>query len=365
MLPLRMTDLKKDDTPSELATEERKRRQKRVLPKPLLRLLVILAVIVIVVVVIVFAARSAMNSGEAADYQRYMTAVADIIKQSDSTGGELVKLLTNPGDTTRSAIQTGLDRFVATSEKLELQAKALNAPNEFVKQSVHQFFVLVMTFRHTGLADLKPSLMNALEVQDTEVSSEQISRALYYLTNSDFLYREVFIPKATDILKAKNLTGIAVPATQFLTDPDIASKSRAQEILAQLKSTGNLQAVHGVAVGTVTVMPDAKKITSGGTFNLQSSDQLAFVVAVENQGNMAEKDVPVTVTLLSPDSTQPQKVTVTIPELKPKEEVNVTVEGLNPSAYGEVALLRVEVGPVKDEKFLDNNWIEANVIFTL
>lgn len=360
-----MTDLDKNDTLSDLVTEERKRRQRKVLPKPLLRLLVILAVIVIVVVIIVFAARSAINSGEAADYQRYMTEVADILKQSDSTGGELAKLLTNPGDTTRKKIQTDLDQFVATSEKLELQAKALDAPNEFIKQSVHQFFVLVMTFRHTGLADLKPSLMNALEVQDTEVSSEQVSRALYYLTNSDFLYREVFIPKATDILKAKNLTGVTVPTTQFLTDPDIASKSRAQEILAQLKSTGNLQAVHGVEVGTVVAMPDDKEIRGGGTYNLQSSDALAFVVSIENQGNMAEKNVPVTITLLSPDSTQPQKVTVEVPELKPKEEVRVTVEGLNPTTYGEVALLRVEVGPVKDEKFLDNNWMEANVIFTL
>lgn len=360
-----MTDLDKDSTSSELATEERKRRQKKILPKPLLRLLVILAVIVIVVVVIVFVARSAIDRGEAAHYQRYMTEVTDILKQSDSMGSELAKLLTNPGDTTRSDIQTRLDQFVATSEKLELQAKALDAPKQFIEQSIHQFFVLVLTFRHTGLADLKPSLMNALEVQDTEVSSEQISRSLYYLTNSDFLYREVFIPKATDILKAKNLTGVTVPATEFLTDPDIASKSRVQEILAQLKSTGNLQAVHGVAVGKVIAMPGEKEISSGGTHNLQSSDELAFVVSIENQGNMAEKEVPVTITLLSPDSTQPQKVTVTVPELKPKEELQVTVTGLNPTAYGEVALLRVEAGPVKDEKFKDNNWIEANVIFIL
>jgi hypothetical protein len=360
-----MTDLNMDDTLRELAPGERKRRQKKILPKPLLRLLVILAVIVIVVVAIVLVVRSSMNSGEAADYQRYMTAVADILKKSDVMGGELVNLLTNPGDTNRTDIQTQLDQFVATSEKLELQAKALDAPSELIKQNVHQFFVLVMTFRHTGLADLKPSLMTALEVQDTEVSSEQISRALYYLTNSDFLYREVFIPKVTDILKAKNLTGVTVPTSQFMTDPDIASKSRAQEILAQLKSTGNLQAVHGVAVGTVVAIPDNQEIKSGGTYNLHSSDQLAFVVAVENQGNMAEKDVPVTVTLLSPASTKPQTVTVKVPELKPKEQVNVTVEGLNPTEYGEVALLRVEAGPVKDEKFKDNNWMEANVIFTL
>jgi len=360
-----MTDLDKDDTFTDLAPGERKRRQKSVLPKPLLRLVIILAAIVIIVVVIVVVARSAMQSGEAADYQRYMTGVSDILEQSDSIGGELVKLLTNPGDTNRKDIQTQLDRFVATSEKLELEAKALDAPKQLIEQSVHQFFVLVMTFRHTGVADLKTSLMNALEVQDTEVASEQISRSLYYLTNSDFLYEEVFIPKATEILKEKELTGVNVPSTQFISDADLASKSRAQKILSSLKSTGNLQAVHGVAVSKVVAMPDDKEITGENTYNLTSSDELSFLVTVENQGNMAEKEVPVTVTLLSANSTQPQKVVVEVPEIKPKDEVTVTVQGINPSAYGEVALLRVEVGPVKDEKYKDNNWIEANVIFKL
>jgi uncharacterized membrane protein len=120
-----------------------------------------------------------------------------------------------------------------------------------------------------------------------------------------------------------------------------------------------------VAIAKVVASPDDKEIAAGSTYNLTSSDELAFKVTVENQGNMSEKDVPVVVTLLSPDSSTPQKVTVTIPELKPKEELTVTVTGLNPTTYGEVALLKVEVGPVKDEKYTDNNSIEANVIFTL
>jgi hypothetical protein len=360
-----MTDQTKDDTYDDLAPGERRRRQKKVLPKRLLRLLLVLAAIVIVVVVIVLVAKSAISSGQAADYQRYMSAISDMLKQSDSMGGELVKKLTDPEKTTRKDIQTSLDTYIASSESLEAQAKAMDAPKDLIEQDVHQFFILVMSFRYTGLVDLKPSLMTALEVQDVEVSSEQITRALQYLTNSDFLYNEVFVPRATEILKTKKLTGVNVPSTKFLTDPDLASKSRVQELLDVLKSTGNLQAVHGVAIAKVVASPDDKEIVGGSTYNLTSSDVLAFNVTVENQGNMSEKDVPVVVTLLSPDTSTPQKVTVTIPELKPKEELTVTVTGLNPTAYGEVGLLKVEVGPVKDEKFTSNNSIEANVIFTL
>ena len=93
----------------------------------------------------------------------------------------------NPGDTSRKDIQTKLDQFVAKSASLETKAKAAEVPKDLLDQNVHQFLVMAMTFRHTGLADLEPSLMNALEVQDTDVAAEQISRALYYLTNSDFL----------------------------------------------------------------------------------------------------------------------------------------------------------------------------------
>jgi hypothetical protein len=86
---------------------------------------------------------------------------------------------------------------------------------------------------------------------------------------------------------------------------------------------------------------------------------------VETEGNKAYTAVPALVPLTAPATTETQKEDVTIPELKPKEELTVTVTGLNPTTYGEVAVIRVEAGPVKDEKFKDNNILEAKVIFTL
>ena len=359
-----MVDQNNGDAFEDLNQGERKRRQKKVLPKPLLRLLLVLAAVIVIVVVIVVVVKSAMETGEAADYQRYMTSVADLVEQSDTIGGELTKLLTDPGDTSRKDIQTKLDQFVAKSRQLETQAKEMEVPKDLLEQNVHQFLVLAMTFRATGLADLEPSLMNALEVQDTEVAAEQISRALYYLTNSDFLYREVFVPKATEVVKEKSLAGVTVPSSEFLSDPDLASRTQAQEIIATLKSTGNLQAVHGVAIDKVVAQPDEQEIEDGRTYNLTSSDELAFLVTVENQGNMAEKDVPVVITL-GTASGEPQKITATIPELKPGALVTATIEGLNPTDYGEVAVLTVEAGPVAGEKFEDNNSLKANVIFKL
>jgi hypothetical protein len=360
-----MTNLDRDDTISDSATGERKRRQKRTLPAPLLRLLLVLAAIIIVVVVIVVAARSAIRSGEAADYQRYMSDVAKILERSDAVGTELAGLLTNPGDTNRAEIQARLDAFEASSEQLQVDADALEAPKDLVDQGVHQFFLLVMSFRQMGVSQLKPALVNALEVEDTEVSAEQVSHALRYLVNSDFLYEEVFSPKAKDILTQKGLTGISVPTTTFFADPDLVSNRSVQSILAGLKTTGNLQAIHGVALVKVVALPDEKEITAGGTFNLTSSDELTFEVTVENQGNMDEKNVKVTVTLLSSESTEPETKTLEIPLIKAKATVTVQVKGINPTAYGVKAALKVLAGPVQDEKVKDNNSLDAKVIFKI
>ncbi len=212
LMPLRMTDLDWDDTYGDLGTGRRRPRRKKVLPRPLLSLLLVLTAIIVVAVIIVFVAKGAIRTGEAAAYERYMTSVADILQRSDTVGESLTELLTSPGDTNRIEIQARLDAFVAESEKLQVEAEALEVPKDFIKQGVHQFFLLVMSFRQTGVAELKLALMNALEVEDTEVPSEQIAHALRYLTNSDFIYKEVFISRAADLLAEKNLLGSTFPA---------------------------------------------------------------------------------------------------------------------------------------------------------
>jgi len=335
------------------------------MPRSLFRLLLGFAILVILAVLIVVIVRAASSGGETADYHRYMTAVADLLKRSDTVGAELEQLLTNPGDISRAEIQNKLETLFAASERYQVEASKLKAPKDMVKQGVHEFFLLVMAFRQEGMAELKPALLNALEVQDTEVASEQISHALRYFSAADFLYQEVFVPKARALLTKKEIAGVAVPTSKFLSDPDIASTSRVLDLLAGLKSSGSLEAVHGVAIKQVVALPDDKQITAGGTFNLTSTAELAFAITVENQGNMDETNVPVEVTLLTSKSSEPQKVTKTIDQLKAKAQTVVTIKGIDPAPYGEVALLRVKVGPVPNEKYMKNNVIEANVIFKL
>jgi len=190
---------------------------------------------------------------------------------------------------------------------------------------------------------------------------------MYYLTNSDFLYKEVFVSKATEIVQREEPgRGDCSGPPRFFDDPDLASRTQAQQIHRPAQERrepagcawGGYRQGHGAA-GRPSRSPTARPTTS------TSSDQLAFLVTVENQGNMSEKDVPVLVTL-GAQTGEPQKVTVTIPRTQARREGDRHGKGAQPHAVWRRSHPQSGRGcRSAGEKFIDNNSIEANVIFKL
>jgi CARDB len=352
-----------DDTFTELADEEKRRDDRRKSSAPLVRLLLLGAGVIVVVLLAGLLIRSWLHNREVASYSTYVSQVSDILKQSDASGRDLSRLLLDPGQSTRKDLTTRLDQHIAAAEKLTKDAQALTVPSDL--KEAQQWFVAAMQLRSGGLQDLKPALLQALDVQDTEVSSETIARAMLLLVLSDVVYDRFFVTRATEVLKERQIAGATVGTTNFITDSSLSAKAKIKEILTAMRSSETMQTVHGLALKEVRAMPADKVIERDGTYNLQSTDQLKFVVTVENQGNVTEKDIPVQLSLSVASSTQPQSVGVKIPELKAKETKKITITGVNPTPYGEKALLKVTVGPVKEEKNTANNKLEAHLIFIL
>ncbi len=352
-----------DESFTQLADEERRRDDKIRSSQPYVRFALIVVVILGVVVAGGLLIRSRLQAREVAAYQSYMSQVADIVTRSNDVGAKLSTLITAPGNATRKDVQTKLDQFNKSVAEQTVAVLALNPPGNL--RDAHEWLTASMRIRERGMAEFSPSLMSALEVLDTDVPSDQISRAMQKFVLADVAYSEFFASEATGVLRAKNVSDVKIVAADFLADDDLASKSGVVKWLTALKSTEELQAIHGVGLIKVVAKPAEKSITNGGTFDLPSSDQLRFLITVENQGNMAETDVPVTLRLQGPNSVQPQIVSIKIPDIKAKESKEVEIKGVNPTDYGEKALLKIEVGPVPNEKNLDNNSLEAHVVFVL
>ena len=175
-----MTDLNTDDIFDQIAPE-REGRSKKKLPKGLLRLIVALAAIVVVAVVIVVLVTSLTGRDETAEYQSYMNSVESMLERSDAVGGQVAGLLMEPGTLRGKRSRPVWTRLSPPRRHWRPRRRHWQSRRSWSNRTSDQFFVLVMHFRAQGMADLlKPSLMNAPELQDVEVPSEQISPFLTY-----------------------------------------------------------------------------------------------------------------------------------------------------------------------------------------
>lgn len=131
-----------------------------------------------------------------------------------------------------------------------------------------------------------------------------------------------------------------------------------------IQTTRSLEATHSVALKKVVLMPDAKEIAAGYTYDLTPAGTLTFLVSLENQGSVNESQVRVTVTLVSA-STPLQSISRVAAQMPAGTAVEVQVPGLEPTKYGEPATLTVQVGPVPGETNLRDNSLTATVVFKL
>jgi len=252
-----------DDTFTELADEEKRRDDRRRSSAPLVRVLLLAAGVIVVVLLAGLLIRSWLHNREVSSYSTYVSQVSDILKRSDDSGRDLSRLLLDPGEATRKDVTTRLDKHIATAEKLTQEAQDLTVPSDL--KEAQQWFVAAMQLRSGGLQDLKPALLQALDVEDTEVSSETIARAMQLLVLSDVMYDRFFVTRATEVLKERQITGANVASTEFITDSNLSSKTKIKEILAALRSSETMQTVHGVALKEVRAMPADKVIARDGT----------------------------------------------------------------------------------------------------
>jgi hypothetical protein len=112
-----------------------------------------------------------------------------------------------------------------------------------------------------------------------------------------------------------------------------------------------------VAVGTVVLDPEGTLDEEGGEtiHRLPPTEELNLTISVENQGNRAETDLIVTVSLYTETDPAPVKQEQTIPTLAPGETLQVQIGGLRPTAGGVRNILEIKVNPVPQESFVDNN----------
>jgi hypothetical protein len=263
------------------------------------------------------------------------------------------------------AIQSALPQLVADPDGLAEQlkgveqscldlldqAKGVEVPKGL--ENTHAALLICLEQRYRAMKNYRSDLLNSLTAVDLDVYANSISQDLQELVYSDGVYR--FYKRAlTEALEESGVQEIApLPDSIWLAEWEQALLERVRAFLINLKATE----VHGVAVGTVTIDPPGIVEKEGGEdiHRLPATEEIVLTVSVENQGNRAENNVIVRISLYTVADTTPTRQEQTIETIAPGETLQVEIKGLRPTAGGVRNILEIKVDPVPQETFIENN----------
>ena len=343
------------------------RRMRTVGPTPSRRrgpapVLIILAVIVAFVFCWVFGRGCSGNQAakENEKLRTYTSTVNKLIQRSAAIGDQFDKLRNNVKDQTKAEVSRNLTQMVSDLTDISKQLGKVQVPKN--AQDINLRLESSFEDRAGGVHKFHVAILDVLDKKNTETASSVMSQGMMDLVLSDELalrFRQELDAK----LKAAKMTFEKVADSVFVPKQGDALTAGVNEYISSISGTETGNELHGVAVAQYSASPARVDRTESGVSILPYSKNFTVKVAVENQGNQDEEDIPIVVTLTTSPEGTPQKKTMKIAKLAPKESATVVIEGLKP-ATGEDKenTIKIKAGPVPNEKVLENNSVEFSFI---
>ena len=187
------------------------------------------------------------------------------------------------------------------------------------------------------------------------------------LVAGDVVWDDLFKDPSIDELRRQGVTGVAVPDSNFVPNPDYASTTFWQAILQRLQgaattgtTTGGL---HGTGLVSTKAEPGNQELSQNTENTVTATTDLGFAVTVEDTGGSQEVQVKVTLTIQQ--SPTPIVQTKTIDLINPGQQKTVLFHNLGQVQFATRTTVKVDVQPVPQEKNTSNNSASYPVIFSL
>jgi hypothetical protein len=326
---------------------------------PLLRLVGLVAFAIAVVVLLVVGINSCRGDGED-KYEGYMDNIGQLAAGSQTIGRDFGEVLVNP-QIKQAQVETQL-RGLATRQDQEIErARDLDPPASL--QPYHEEAIQAFALRRSGLEGLADIFGQTSQVsRPGELLATQARR----LIASDVVWDDLFKDPAAAELERREITGVAVPESNFLEDPNSVSPTSLARTYQRIRGTTTdapVTGLHGNGVAAVKELPSGDTLVEDDLNTVQSSTNLAFSADIENSGDFQEVGVKVTLTIKK--SPTPIVKVATIDRINPGQTQTVTFRNIGTVPFGQRTALSVEVDPVRGEENTANNTVEYDVIFTV
>ena len=231
---------------------------------PLLRLAGLIAFAILVVVLFVFWISSCQGASKKNSYKRYMEKVAVVAKDSEQIGRELNDALTTPG-IKFADLNTKLSGLAQQEQQDVAAVRAMSPPGTLRLQ--HQHAIEALEFRVSGLRGLADAFTQASRSpKNVTGNALLLAGQAERLVSGDVVWDDLFKDPAIEELRRQGITGVAVPDSTFVPNPDYASTRFWEAILQRLQGSattgGTSGGLHGTGLVSVKALPGNQELSA-------------------------------------------------------------------------------------------------------
>jgi hypothetical protein len=297
--------------------------------------------------------RSCQQNRRVESYREYMAGVDGALRDSVKLGKQLNGIVTDPTRLQRDDLVGKLGELADKQAEIAARTQRFEPPDALSAE--HEALVAGMQLRARGYELFRDGMLAVLEKR-RGVDAAALASLEGYFAGPDASYAKQFYSPSRRIMGDEGITDVAVPVSAWYLKTGAFEQVRLAGMIEQLRQSARMTGKRGVALAEVSVQPSGTVLQVAKTTDVPATAQFSFRVAVENQGNVIERDVPVTLTL-EVSGSQPQEQTVTIGVIKPGETQAIDVSGFTvpADALSKASTLKVQAGPVPEEQVLENN----------
>jgi hypothetical protein len=339
---------------------------------PLLRLVGLVVGAIVVVVLLVFIVDRCRGNSKQSTYENYMADVQKVATDSQQTGHDFLALLAQPGIKV-SAIETQLNGLATRAHQSVTQAQGINPPGAL--RDENQEMITSLQLRESGLRGMSAAFTNTAKTTNATEAATTLANQANRFVASDVVWDDLFKDPSAKELASRGVRGVAVPDSNFLSDPNLVSVAQLRPVWRRIQGTttgSSKNAIAGDAIDGVAWTPGTSSckapcaLSPNTTNVVKASTNLAFEVSVKNSGQVQNVQVQVTLTIKKPSPAAPIVKKETITSINAGQVVKVTfhVGGVE-VPIGPVTTVTAEVAPVPNEKNTSNNSVDYPVAFSL
>jgi hypothetical protein len=329
---------------------------------PLLRLIGLISFAILIVLLLVLWVNGCREDKRKDAYSNYVGKVSDYASESQKLGRQFNTLLTSRG-TKETDVESELSGFATRQDQITDAARKLDPPGHLRDQDSHMLEAFEL--RSSGLRGMSDAFRSTATSKNADAAGSDLAVQMQRFVASDVIWQDFFKEPTKEELQRIGVSGVNVPDSTFLKNPDIATSTSMKAVWQRIHggtTSGSTCSPHGTQLVSTTVLPAGKELSEGATNTVEQSEDLAFQVKVKNSG--CAQEVGLRVTLTIQQSPKPIKSRKTIPLIDSGAEETVEFRNLPLPPLDQKTSVTVEVDPVPNESTIDNNSASYPVQFS-